>query len=88
MATDLTLRLPIADEEEEFLRAHHATSPQTPEFLHFYREGMPLVRYLDVLARVERGEDLPDGYVPVTFLFAFVGQKSLGVSPFATANPR
>ena len=55
MEPDLTLRLPVEDEEEEFLRAHRATSPVVPSFLHHYEEGMPLRRYLDVLAERERG---------------------------------
>src|SRR5215510_11375944 len=36
MQTDLTLRLPRQDEEEEFMRAHRATSPEVPGFLHYY----------------------------------------------------
>jgi hypothetical protein len=31
---NLTLRLPREDEEEEFLLAHRATSPEVPSFLH------------------------------------------------------
>jgi predicted acetyltransferase len=78
VATGLTLRLPSTDEEEEFLRAHRATSPQWPSFLHFYEEKMPFTRYLDVLAEAQRGEHLPPGRVPVTFLFAFVGPRIVG----------
>ena len=50
MQTDLTLRLPRRDEEKEFMRAHRATSPEVPDFLHYYKEGMPFSRYLEVLA--------------------------------------
>ena len=63
MEPSLTLRLPAEDEEEEILRAHHATSPVVPSFLHHYEEGMPLRRYLDVLAERERGIDLVPGSV-------------------------
>jgi predicted acetyltransferase len=74
----LKLRLPRADEEDEFLRAHRATSPTVPYFLHYYEEGMRLERYLEVLAERERGEHLPPGHVPSTFLFAFVGATIVG----------
>jgi hypothetical protein len=42
MQTDLTLRLPREDEEEEFLRAHRATSPEVPYFLSFLQRGYAL----------------------------------------------
>lgn len=76
---DLTLRRPREDEEEEFLRAHRATSPEVPSFLHYYKEGMPFRRYLEVLADQERGINLPSPqHVPSTFLFAFVGVRIVG----------
>ena len=75
---DLTLRLPREDEEQEFLRAHHATSPETPSFLHFYEEGMPLRRYLEVLSAQERDVVQSPDVVPETFLFAFVGPRIVG----------
>jgi predicted acetyltransferase len=78
MQTDLTLRLPRQDEEEEFMRAHRATSPEVPDFLHSYKEGMPFRRYLEVLAEQERGVNLPPNHVPTTFLFAFVGPRIVG----------
>jgi predicted acetyltransferase len=79
MESDLTLRWPREDEEEEFLRAHHATSPETPSFLHYYEEGMPFRRYLEVLAERERGINLPSPqHVPSTFLLAFVGARIVG----------
>jgi predicted acetyltransferase len=78
MQTDLTLRLPGEDEEEEFLRAHHATSPDVPYFLHYYKEGMPFRRYLEILSEQERGINLPPNFVPSTFLFAFVGTRIVG----------
>jgi predicted acetyltransferase len=75
---DLTLRRPREDEEEEFLRAHRATSPEVPYFLHFYTEGMPFRRYLELLAERERGDNLPADRVPSTFLFAYVGARIVG----------
>jgi predicted acetyltransferase len=78
MHADLVLRLPREDEEEEFLRAHRATSREVPYFLHYYQEGMPFRRYLDVLAEQARGENLPPNHVPSTFLFAFVATRIVG----------
>jgi predicted acetyltransferase len=76
---DLTLRRPTEDEEAEFLRAHHATSPGVPSFLHYYQEGMPFRRYLEVLAEQEQGINLPSPrHVPSTFVFAFVGARIVG----------
>lgn len=74
----LVLRVPREDEEEEFLRAHQATSPDVPSFLHYYTEGMPFRRYLEVLVEQERGVGLPPGFVPSTFLFAFIGPRIVG----------
>jgi predicted acetyltransferase len=79
MQSDLTLRRPRADEEKEFLRAHRATSPEVPSFLHSYEEGMPFRRYLEVLADQEEGTNLPSSnHVPATFLFAFVASRIVG----------
>jgi len=75
---DLVLRVPTLSDEGEFLRAHRATSPSVSNFLHYYEEGMPFERYLDVLAEHERGENLPAGHVPETFLLAFVGTAIVG----------
>ena len=75
---ELILRLPREDEASEFLRAHRATSPHEPSFLHLYDDGMSLPDYLKVLARLREGKDLPPGYVPETFLFAFVGPRIVG----------
>jgi predicted acetyltransferase len=74
----LVLRLPREDEEQEFLRAHRATTPDVPNFLHYYHEGMPLTRYLQVLAQHARGENLPPNHVPSTFLFAFAASRIVG----------
>ena len=75
---DLVLRVPSESEEAEFLRAHRATSPSVPNFLHNYEEGMSLRRYLEVLAQQERGEHLAASHVPCTFLFAFAGTIIVG----------
>jgi predicted acetyltransferase len=78
MPESLVLRRPRLDEEAELLRAHRATTPEVPYFLHYYEEGMPFSRYLEVLDEQERGVNLLPGYVPSTFLFAFNGQRIVG----------
>lgn len=78
MGVDLVLRNLREAEEEEFLRAHRATSPGYPSFLRHYEEGVPFRRYLEVLAEQERGEHVPPGCVPETFLFAFVSGRIVG----------
>ena len=78
MAQMLVLRRPRNDEEGEFLRAHRATTPGVPYFLHYYDEGMSLSRYLEVLEERERGVNLPPNHVPSTFLFAFKGERLIG----------
>jgi predicted acetyltransferase len=86
---DLILRLPCEDEEDEFLRAHRATSPDYPSFLHYYEEGMSFRRYLEVLAEQARGINVPSGHVPTTFLFAFIPGAIVGrVSVRHRLNPR
>ena len=78
MDRDLELRLPREDEEQEFLRAHHATTPDAPNFLHYYEPGMTLARYIELLQQHSRGENLPPGHVPSTFLFAFDASRIVG----------
>ena len=78
MAQELILRRPRRDEEGEFMRAHRATTPEAPYFLHYYEEGMSISRYLEVLEERERGVNLPPNHVPSTFLFAFNGERIVG----------
>jgi predicted acetyltransferase len=78
MPETMVLRRPRQDEEDEFIRAHRATSPEVPYFLHYYQEGMSFSRYLEVLGEQERGVNLPPNHVPSTFLFAFTGQRIVG----------
>ena len=72
------LRLPRTNEEQEFLRAHRATTPEVPSFLHSYEEGMPFARYLEMLEQQSRGENLPRNHVPSRFLFAFDRLRIVG----------
>lgn len=75
MPQTLVLRRPRTDEEDEFMRAHRATTPEVPYFLHYYEEGMSLSHYLEVLDQREQGMSLPPNHVPSTFLFAFSGDR-------------
>ncbi len=74
----LMLRRLRRDDENEVMRAHRATTPDVPNFLHYHEEGMSFGRYLDVLAERERGVNLPPDHVPSTFLFAFKGERIVG----------
>jgi predicted acetyltransferase len=74
----LVLRRPTLDDEKEFMRVHRATTPDVPNFLHFYREGMSFSRYLEVLDEQERGVDRSPHHVPSTFLFAFKDDRIVG----------
>jgi predicted acetyltransferase len=74
----LELRLPRTDEEQEFLRAHRATTPDVPYFLHYYYEGMLFSDYLELLEQHARGQHLPSNHVPSTFLFAFDASRIVG----------
>jgi predicted acetyltransferase len=78
MPQELILRRPRRDEEDEFMRAHRATTPGTPNFLHYYEEGMSLSRYLEVLEEREQGVNLPPHHVPSSLLFAFNGERIVG----------
>jgi len=89
MSSGLVLRLPRENEEDEFLRAHRAASPEYASFLHYYEEGMPFGPYLEMLAEQERGIGIPPGQVAPTFLFAFLGERIVGrVSIRHHLNPR
>jgi len=74
----LELRLPREDEEQEFLCAHRAATPEVPNFLHYYQDGMPFGRYLEVLTQQAQGKNLARDHVPSTFLFAFDASRIVG----------
>jgi predicted acetyltransferase len=76
--SDLQLRRPRLDEEQEFLHAHRANSHEAHHFLHYYKEGMPFARYIQVLEEQELGVNLPENFVPSSFLFAFLGNRIVG----------
>ena len=46
----LVLRRPRVGDAAELLRAHRATTPDLPTFLHLYQDGMSMAQYLEALA--------------------------------------
>ena len=74
----IVLRRLSGTDEPEFIRAYRAAIPDSANFLHYYEDGMPLARYLEVLDERDRGLNLPPGHVPSTFLFAFDGPTIVG----------
>ncbi len=79
LSDKLTLRLPGPDEAEELWRAYRAIDPtESIRILMYYEEGMPFARYLQILDEQRCGINLPQGFVPSTFLFAFVGDRIVG----------
>jgi predicted acetyltransferase len=74
----LVLRRPRLVDEDELMRAHRATTPGDPNFLHYFEEGMSLGRYLEILDERERGVNLPPGHVRASFLLAFEEARIVG----------
>jgi predicted acetyltransferase len=74
----LTLRHVVPEDEDEFRRAHRAMAADGFLFGLGYEEDMPFAGYVDLLARRQRGEDLPAHFVPNTFLLAEVGGVIVG----------
>ena len=75
---DLVLR-PLAPADEGQARfAHQELARDGFDFLLDLRDGDSWDEYLQRLERYRRGLDLPDGYVPATFLVADVGGEVVG----------
>ncbi|MFT3754621.1 MAG: GNAT family N-acetyltransferase [Pseudoxanthomonas sp.] len=75
----LELRFPRLDEEAQFLRAHHTTTPDYPNFLHYHAEGMDFATYLQTLREQQQGVNPPTPrHVASSFLFAFDGARIVG----------
>lgn len=78
--TDLfKLRRLKAEDEEAFCIAYQEFKSSADfDFVSHFEEGMPFPELIKRLDDQERGRNLPEGYVPSTFLFAFVGEKLVG----------
>ena len=74
----MILRPPILDDEEAFRRAHRAMAADGFLFGLGYDERLLFADYLALLARRERGEDLPAHFVPNTFRVADVDGVIVG----------
>lgn len=77
--SQLILRRLRYDDEAAFLRAFMDWDWHTGfEFGNGFETEAPFTVYVDMLAAHERGELLPEDFVPVTSLFGFVGENIIG----------
>lgn len=74
----LVLRRLRPIDEHAFLAALTLTAPTDPNFAHYHHPGLAFLDYLAILERAERGVGLPEGHVPSTLLFGFVGDAIVG----------
>jgi len=74
----LRLRALAASDEAQFAAAHRAVEPDGFTFGLGYEPGMPWLPYVESLERQREGRDLPEGFVPATFLVADVGGVIVG----------
>jgi predicted acetyltransferase len=69
--------LAVADEEQA-RQAHEELAQEGFSFLLDLRDGEPWPAYLDRLDKVRRGVDVPEGWVPATYLVAEVDGDVVG----------
>jgi predicted acetyltransferase len=74
----LQLRLLRHDDEAAFAAAWQQARTHDRNFAHYYEEGRDFREYSDYLRKAERGEELPEGHVPNSCLFAFLGSEIVG----------
>jgi predicted acetyltransferase len=74
----LRLRPLRLGDEDAFLAAHHSMAADDFMFGLSYEAGMKWPAYLDRLAFLRRGIDLPDALVPSSLLMADVGGEIVG----------
>ena len=67
------------EHEGEVISAIREFSLANPEFTfaHGYRDGVPFAEYVTELEKMEQGE-VPEGWTPATFLFAWSGTRVVG----------
>lgn len=75
----LILRKLGLHDEATFLLASRSWT-ENPQFVFAFgfEQGMTFAEYLELLSKWEKGQDLPQGYVPATFLGGFVGDEMVG----------
>jgi predicted acetyltransferase len=74
----LELRNLREEDENAFLSAFAQTENSDPNFAHYYEKGLPFSSYVNILKDRQIGVDLPDGHVPSTCLYGFVGGEVVG----------
>ena len=74
----LLLRRLKLEDETSFLRAIDRTNASDPNFTFYYVHGACFADYVHGLDEKERCIGLPDGHVPGTLLFGFVGEEIVG----------
>jgi predicted acetyltransferase len=74
----LRLRPLRLEDEAEFAAAHTALAEEGFTFGHGYQPGDSWVSYLEQRDAHRRGQDLPDEWVPTTFLVAEVAGRLVG----------
>jgi predicted acetyltransferase len=65
-------------DEQVVLAAHHALLAEGFHFVVGYRDGMPWPEFVAFLAEQRRGGELPEPWVPATFLLAEVDGTVVG----------
>jgi hypothetical protein len=86
VTTGLRLRPPLLRDEEQFAAAQQALAKEGFAFCFNFDADHSWAAYLQRLDAQRRGDGLPAGWVPTTFLVADVGGRiasSVG-RPFAT----
>lgn len=77
MPDPVVLRAPVPSDEPVAREAQAALAAEGFDF-GLWPDGEPWLAYLDRLDREHRGEGLPPGRVPMTFLYAEVGGRVVG----------
>jgi predicted acetyltransferase len=74
----LIIRMLLASDETAFLRAYAATETSDPNFAHFYKKGIPFLKYVEILKKNELGSEIPEGLVSSSCLYAFAQDEIVG----------
>lgn len=74
----LIIRRLETNDEVPFIVAIERTRASDPNFAFYYDPSIPFADYIFGLEEKERGIGLPDGHVPGTLLFGFVGEEIVG----------
>lgn len=78
VSTSLRLRPPCLEDEEQFVVAQRAAAEEGFAFCFNLAPDVSWAAYLERLDRQRRGEALPAGWVPTTFLVADVAGSIVG----------